>query len=93
MLAVTGRIDTATASTAEVRSTAELATAGALALDLTQLEYISSAGLRVLLRLAKNARRDGKEFALVGVQGLVKEVLTESGMDELFRVVETTAEL
>lgn len=93
VLRVAGRIDTITAPVAELEALDKLGAAASLALDLAELEYISSAGLRILLRLAKEARRAKKGFALVGVQGLVREVLEESGMDELFTVVATTAEL
>lgn len=93
VLAIEGRIDTLTAQTAEQEALALLAAAQNLALELESLDYISSAGLRVLLRLAKEAQRSAKAFAIVGVQGLVKEVLAESGMDELFTTVDSVAEL
>lgn len=93
VLKIAGRIDTITAPVAEAEALERLGAADSLALELADLEYISSAGLRILLRLAKEARRARKGFALACVHGLVKEVLEESGMDELFTVVETTAEL
>lgn len=43
-----------------------------IVVDLSRLEYVSSAGLRVLLRLAKQAKKEGKDFALVAApQGMV----------------------
>lgn len=86
-----GRIDTLTAPEAERELKALVG--GRLALDLSQLDYISSAGLRVLLRLAKAAGRSGSELVLVGACGMVREVLEESGMEALFTMYETVASL
>ena len=88
VMKVAGRIDTVTAPEAETAAMAELAGCNQFAVDLSALEYISSAGLRTLLRLAKQAQQDNKKFVLAGVNGLVKEVLEESGMDSLFTVCE-----
>ena len=88
-----GRIDTMTAPQAADTVMPKLAEQERLALDLTGLDYISSAGLRVLLRLAKQAKADKKAFALLGAAGMVQEVLEESGMDVLFTMYETEAEL
>ena len=64
-----------------------------LALDLEDLEYISSAGLRVLLRLAKKAQKENKKFCLVNINGLVKEILEESGLDVLFTILSNEKQL
>lgn len=84
ILQVSGRMDTITAPQLEQLGMEALVGSQQLALELTALEYISSAGLRVLLRLAKRARQEKKRFALVGIQGLVKEIMEDSGMDVLF---------
>jgi anti-sigma B factor antagonist len=55
-----------------------------MALDLSELQYISSAGLRVLLMLMKKAKASGGKVALVGVGGMVGEILEESGIDAFF---------
>ena len=88
-----GRIDTMTAPQAAETVMPKLAEHDKLALDLADLDYISSAGLRVLLRLAKQAKADNKVFALLGAAGMVQEVLEESGMDVLFTMYATEAEL
>ena len=46
-------------------------------LDADELTYISSAGLRILLRLAKKAKADGKAYSICGATGFVKEVLEQ----------------
>ena len=55
-------------------------------LDMADMEYLSSAGLRVLLRLNKLAKKNNRQFALAGPSGIVKTVLEDSGMDALFTV-------
>ena len=88
-----GRIDTVTAPQAADTMMPKMMEQDKLALDLSGLDYISSAGLRVLLRLAKQAKADNKAFALLGAAGMVQEVLEESGMDVLFTMYATEAEL
>lgn len=93
ILSILGRIDTITANLAETTAMEMLSTHTKLALDLSDLDYISSAGLRILLRLAKKAKNQQKSFTLVNPQGLVKEILEESGLDILFTTVKTIEEL
>ena len=53
-LTVEGRIDTLTSKELEDEITAELGNFDSLILDFANLEYISSAGLRVLISTQKN---------------------------------------
>ena len=46
-----------------------------LVLDLSDLEYISSAGLRVLMLAAKQSKAQGGTLLVTGLQPLVKEIL------------------
>ena len=62
-------------------------------LDMSGMDYLSSAGLRVLLRLNKLAKKSGKEFTLCGPSGIVKSVLEDSGMDALFTIYASLNEL
>jgi len=48
-------------------------------LDLNGLEYISSAGLQVLLKCAKAAQAAGKKLYLTGANPNVREILKISG--------------
>ena len=92
-LAFKGRLDASSAPVAEGAVQEFLASAGKkLLIDLTGLEYISSAGLRVLLIASKGVKgKDGK-LALCGLKGNVKEVLDISGLTALFLIADTPAD-
>lgn len=93
VLKISGRLDTVTASLGEDEGIKALAAGDKLALDISGLEYISSAGLRVLLRIGKKAHAADKEFYLVGANGMAREVLEDSGLDVLFNIAESLKEL
>ena len=82
-----GRLDSAAAPARE-RDLQALFTSGTvhLVIDLTEVTYLSSAGLRVLLMAAKGCRSAGGQAALVGPQEGVSQVLQMSGFDRLLRV-------
>ncbi len=54
--------------------------------DFSQTEYISSAGLRVLLTTAKALKRSGGRIALCSLKTHVKEVFDTAGFTPLFNV-------
>lgn len=93
ILSAVGRMDTVTAPEGEKAGLAALSSHEKLAFDLTGLDYLSSAGLRTLLRLAKQAKKDGKAFVLSGAAGMVKDVLEDSGMDMLLKLYESADDL
>lgn len=57
----------------------------ALVLDLSETDYVSSAGLRVILKAAKDLYGKGS-FALSGPQEAVQEVLEMTGFDEIIPI-------
>jgi len=57
-----------------------------IVLDCTQLDYISSSGLRILLSIFKSARGYGHKVILKGLNEDVNEVLELSGFLPLFVV-------
>ena len=72
---------------------AVFATTKKLAVDMSGLDYLSSAGIRVLLHLTKTAKAEGKEFALVAPAGMIKVVLAESRMDMFVSIYASADEL
>ena len=90
---IKGRLDRLTAQAAGEKADEIFAAAQKFAVDMSGLEYLSSAGIRILLRLTKQASAEGKEFALVGAIGMVKVVLAESRMDMLANIYASADEL
>ncbi len=58
-------------------------------IDLSDLQYISSAGLRSLLVLAKKLKMTQGELLFSGLQGPVKEVFKISGFFSIFKVFDS----
>ena len=82
-----GRFDSSAAASAEAGLNAALGTgAPHLAIDMTGLEYISSAGLRVLLVMAKKVQQARGKIALFGLNPNVREVFSVSGFDSIFSI-------
>ncbi len=90
---VLGRIDTKTADEAYKYGETVVNENGKTVLDMSQMDYISSAGLRVLLRLNKLSVKSGKSFTVAGATGMVASVLQDSGMDELLDMKASVEEL
>jgi anti-anti-sigma factor len=65
---------------------------GALVLDLSGVEYLSSAGLRVILATYKQLTRTGGTLALAGLQPYCRSVLDITGFAQTFPLFETAGE-
>ena len=91
--AVCGRVDTLSSQAFEKGLAGALAQQGKLLiLDLSGLEYISSAGLRVILSTAKTMKGKGGEVRLAGTAGSVKKVFQVSGFFSMFKNFETRSD-
>lgn len=88
-----GRIDGSSSSLFEEQSI-DLIGAGAkkVVIDLSGVDYLSSAGLRALLITAKKTKTAGGLLTLCGSKGSVKEVINLSGFDSLLGAHETLSE-
>lgn len=84
-LALCGRLDTATAPMFEQALDGVIARGEAVTLDMSRLEYVSSAGLRVLLKAYKAL---GEGLRLVNVGESVMEVLEITGFTEFLAIDE-----
>jgi anti-anti-sigma factor len=63
-----------------------------LVFDLADMDYVSSAGLRVILLAGKKLRSTQGKMVLVGMRDLVREVFEMSGFLTLFNVASTVEE-
>ena len=79
---ISGRIDTSTAPEADAAINGSLDCIEMLILDFSDVEYISSAGLRMLLSLQKKMMKKGG-MKLIGVNEDVNDVFEVTGFDEI----------
>ncbi len=87
VVTVAGRLDAMTAPDFEKESLAWVEGGDRkILLDLADLEYISSAGLRAILALAKRARASGGAVTVCSMKGMVAEVFAISGFDAFLPV-------
>lgn len=82
---VIGRLDTTTAPELESEIKANIMGVTNLTLDLAQLEYISSAGLRVLLSAQKQMNRQG-EMLVKNPNEVVMEVFEVTGFVDFLTI-------
>ncbi len=86
---IEGKLDTQTATPAMEELLQYLESSpDKVLISLAPLEFVSSVGLRVLLRIAKEMRGYGGELKVSGAQGVVKDVLEISGFDTLLDLYE-----
>ena len=84
-IALEGRLDTTTAPQLEAALKEALPGTAELTLDFSKLEYISSAGLRVLLSAQKTMNRQG-EMKLVHVSEVIMEIFEVTGFVDILNV-------
>ena len=85
-LTVEGRIDTITSKELEEGITAEIGNFDSLILDFADLEYISSAGLRVLISTQKKLKADNIPMTIKNVNDSVREIFRMSGFDKILKI-------
>ena len=87
VLKAEGRVDGTNASEFQDAMKTEInETDKAVVLDLEDLTYISSAGLRVVLLIAKDLQRQGAKMAACSLSEPVKEVFVISGFDKIIPI-------
>lgn len=82
---ITGRLDTTTAPQLEAELKQSFSSIERLVLDFTSLEYISSAGLRVLLAAQKVMNKQG-EMIIKNVNDTVNEIFEVTGFIDILTV-------
>ncbi len=84
-IALEGRLDTVTAPDLETELKKEMADAESLVLDFSKLDYISSAGLRVLLS-AHKTMAGKKGMKITHVNEIVQEVFDVTGFADILTI-------
>ena len=93
ILRIIGKLDSSTSKDLEEKILSIIASSqGKLVIDLSQLDYVSSAGLRVFLLAAK--RMDGAKgkMILCSLKDAVKQVFDIAGFSSLLNLTASTEE-
>lgn len=64
-----------------------------IALDFANLRYISSAGLRSILRLSKQSAKNGTKMVICSAKNMVGDILDNFGIEEICEVYPTFEEV
>lgn len=87
IISLSGRLDTITSPQLEEEinrnSFDEIET---VTLNMRALEYISSAGLRVVLKLHKKMTAKSGQLKLINVNDMIMEIFTMTGMDSFLEI-------
>ncbi len=84
-ITVKGKINTVVAPDFENEVMDEFGNFNSLIIDFTELEYISSAGLRVLLLTEKKLKPQDIPF-VIKVNDVIREILVMSGFDKFLNI-------
>lgn len=84
-VAIEGRLDTVTAPELETEINADLSEIKDLVLDFEKLEYVSSAGLRVILGLQKTMNKNG-QMVIKNVNETVMDVFEITGFADILHI-------
>ena len=87
-VALIGRLDAVTAMDLEKELKGSIAGVKELIFDLAQLDYIASAGLRILLKYQKLMEKSGNEMKIKNVKAEVKEVLDMTGFSDFLHIMD-----
>ena len=83
---IEGRLDTKTAPELEEKVNQKTEKVSSIIMDFTELEYISSAGLRVLLRTHKAMKAKKGSMIIRGANEEVQEVFTITGFSDILKL-------
>lgn len=86
VFALSGRLDTTTAPQLQETLMLEFDRAKEIKLDFSELAYVSSAGLRVLLMGEKTAKVKGCAMILVNVSAEIMEVFEMTGFSDILHI-------
>jgi anti-sigma B factor antagonist len=85
-VALRGRLDTLGAEAIDLRMSVIAGAKRAVVIDLSEVDFLASMGIRVLLTTAKAVQRKGGRLALITPEGNVLMVLKTAGMESLIPI-------
>ncbi len=94
VVSLRGELDLASAPLLQSElDSSQIASASMLVLDLEELKFIDSTGLRVLLSAYEQAQQRGQEFAVTEGSPQVQRLLSITGVGEHLRIIAPGDEL
>lgn len=87
VLSVSGRLDTVTSPRLQAEIDSSIVGVNELVFDFAALDYISSAGLRVLLAANKRLASVNAKMAISGANSVVREVFEMTGFSDIFTLI------
>lgn len=85
-IALKGRLDTVTSAELQTAFNNEEVNEDLVVVDMKELEYISSAGLRALLAMKKELASKGKGFEVHNLNSICQEVFKVTGFGNILTV-------
>jgi anti-anti-sigma factor len=92
ILELKGRLEVGTIALAQDKFADAVAAGPPLVLDLAKLTYLSSAGLRLILKTMKQAQASRQPFVIAGARGPVREILDSIGLRQFCPFTRNRAE-
>ncbi|MDX1541043.1 MAG: STAS domain-containing protein [Geminicoccaceae bacterium] len=87
-----GHLDSLTSPELQPKLLGPLENGEPVVVDCANLDYVSSAGLRVLMMAAKKGRANGARIVLAALQPTVRKVFDISGFSALFEIHDSATE-
>ena len=93
VIGIAGRLDANTSTELQEHILTKIDVGGTnLAIDFSQVDYISSAGLRVLLMAAKKINASAGKMGLFALKDQIKEVFDIAGFTAIFQIFQSRDE-
>ena len=88
IISVEGNVDSKTAPELQQKISDATHDSKKVIIDMTKVEFVSSAGLRVLLMVYRQIKTNNGVVVLVGVSDEIKEVMSMTGFINFFKIFE-----
>lgn len=92
VVSISGRVDSATAGAMDTELEKLISANKQVVLDFKNIEFLSSAGVRALVKAMKTARKSGHQVRLAAIPDHIAEVMKTLGMMEIMPVHPSVAE-
>lgn len=92
IIEIIGRLDSSSSPEAQKEIMPAIDSEKYLILNMVRCEYVSSAGLRLLLMMAKTLARQGGKAVLSGLCEEIRDVMEMTGFGDIFTNYDTNAE-